>query len=118
MIYADHLMTEESIGRFSRQYGDSFVWQVISLSDEYYVRELKKELRPDDPFLSLDIYPAARSIVNDDVLYIGEDSTGKTCWRLYHLTYSAENTEGFPRYIEFAGRIEAMQYISEHAKAE
>jgi hypothetical protein len=32
-------------------------------------------------------------------------------YRIYHLTYSEKNAEGFPKYKEFAGILAVKEYI-------
>lgn len=115
MIRSEQLLAVETINRYYSQYGEKFLWRALSYDDEYYVGELKKELPPDDPFLSYEmICAAARSITDDDVLYIAEDSEGRDYWRLYHLTYSSVSGRS-PEYKEFSCRTDAMAFIKENA---
>lgn len=59
-----------------------------------------------DNLVDLDIYSVAKCDSNDDVLFlVGE------LWRIYHLTYSANNMPGYPKYEEFSSRREATEYI-------
>lgn len=74
-----------------------------------YVGELKRELGECE--LSWEnIYAAARSETGDDVLFYlpGE------VWRIYHLTYSENEREGYPLYREFPD----IQAVIDHIRRE
>ena len=112
MIITDYMTIEEIIDCLIDKYGDEFNWRMIPFSNRYFVTELKRELRQGDPFLSNDIYAVAKCDSNDEVLYLGGDSTGtKEIWRIYHLTYSANNVNGYPLFKEFNSRKTAAEYM-------
>ena len=114
MIITDYMTIEEIISGLSDEYGDEFNWDIIPFSNKSFIDELKRELKPTDPFIQHDIYAVLKCDSNDDVLYVGSDASGKNeIWRIYHLTYSKSNTEGFPRYEEFSSRKDAAEYIRE-----
>ena len=102
---------EEAFGYLKMKYGTRFTWKLLLLSEAtgYFVRELKKELGEDHELFSSNIYAVANNEVNDEVLYlVGDLHGGGGIYRIYHLTYSADNPSGYPRYMEFKG-IEAVR---------
>ena len=54
------------------------------------------------------VYAVARSDSNDDVLYLLCGDSRGDVYRIYHLTYSNKNKEGYPRYEEFVS-IQAVK---------
>ncbi len=102
---------EEAFSYLKMKYESRFTWKLLLLSEAtgYFVRELKKELRNDHELFKKNIYAVANNEINDEVLYlIGDMHGGGGIYRIYHLTYSAENPPGYPRYMEFKG-IEAVR---------
>ncbi len=107
MTITDYMTIEEIFSRLYEEYGESkFNWQFISFSNKSFVNELKKELGDNDAFIMDDVWAVAKCTANDDVLFVNINGP----WRIYHLTYSSNNAEGFPRYIEFADRKEVGEY--------
>ena len=105
---------DEMMDNLYQQYVDEFNWSRISFSNKSFVEELKRELDPGDVFLSGAVYAVAKCDSNDDVLYLGVDGLdARELWRIYHLTYSSHNTDGFPRYVEFYSREEVAEYIQD-----
>ena len=49
--------------------------------------------------------------INDDVLYVVRNGIGRDIYYLFHLTYSAHNVDGFPRYEEFADIFAVKEFI-------
>ena len=105
-------MTEEEVFSYLKmKYESRFTWKLLLLSEAtgYFVRELKKELGNDHELFKKNIYAVANNEINDEVLFlIGDMHGGGGIYRIYHLTYSAENPPGYPRYMEFKG-IEAVR---------
>jgi hypothetical protein len=102
---------EEAFSYLNMKYGTRFTWKLLLLSEAtgYFVRELKKELGEDHELFRNNIYAVASNGVNDEVLYlVGDLHGGGGIYRIYHLTYSADNPPGYPRYMEFKG-IEAVR---------
>ena len=119
MIITDRMTIEEIIDSLYQEYGDEFNWSMIPFSNKSFVEELKRELNPGDVFLSGAVYAVAKCDSNDDVLYLGADSLEvREIWRIYHLTYSSHNTDGFPRYVEFNSRKEVAEYIQDQFAVE
>ena len=106
------IMTDEEVFSYLKmKYENRFTWKLLLLSEAtgYFVRELKKELGYGHELFSNNVYAVANNEVNDEVLYlIGDMHGGGGIYRIYHLTYSAENPPGYPRYMEFKG-IEAVR---------
>lgn len=112
MIITDYMTIEEIIDCLANEYGDEFNWRMLPFSDKYFVTELRKELKQNDPFLSNPVYAVAKCDSNDDVLYVGGDASGtKEIWRIYHLTYSVEHENGYPLFQEFDSRKAVAEYI-------
>ena len=85
------------------KYGDDFDWGIVS-SENRFVDELKRET---DVSQHNEIEAIARSYSCDDVLFLFDSNI----YRIYHLTYSANNENGFPRYIEFFDGKKVIEYI-------
>lgn len=85
------------------KYGDDFDWGILS-SENRFVDELKRET---DVSQHNEIEAIARSYSCDDVLFLFDSNI----YRIYHLTYSANNENGFPRYIEFFDGKKVIEYI-------
>ena len=102
---------EEAFNYLSVKYGERFTWTMILLSEStgYFVNELKKELGSEHELFDSDIYAVAKNGANDDVLFL----IGSSIYRIYHLTYSAHNVPGFPRYTEFNGIEAVRDYLEE-----
>lgn len=109
MIITDYMTIEEIMCQLDKEYGEDFNWMMIpfSQSNGYFVDELKRELAENDLFLKHKIRAVAKCTSNDDVLFLREDGI----WRIYHLTYSSNNENGFPKYVEFHSRKSAAEYI-------
>lgn len=116
MIITDSMTIEEIIEQFQIEYGEDFNWTMIPFSQSggYFVNELKKELAKNDPFLQNKLWAVAKCTSNDDVLFLDENGL----WRIYHLTYSSNNENGFPKYVEFNSRKSAAEYIQNQFIAE
>ncbi len=98
------MTAEEWFSVFAERYGDDFNWEIIPFSKHSFVDELKKELG--DKAHNTSICSIAKCYSKDDVLFLFD---GK--YRIYHLTYSHNNLEGWPRYKEFSDLSSAMKFI-------
>ena len=101
---------EEAIKELEEKYGEDFNWGIISDSKNYFVNELTSELSNDDVVKNAEVIALARSYSNDDVLFLIENNAKKV-YRIYHLTYSKCNAEGFPRYTEFEDINSIREYL-------
>ena len=101
---------EEAIKELEEKYGEDFNWGIVSDSKNYFINELKSELSNADAVKDAEVIALARSYSNDDVLFLIENSAKKE-YRIYHLTYSKSNAEGFPRYIEFEDISSIREYL-------
>ena len=120
MIIRDNMTMEEIIHELTCEYGDSFNWYLIPLtkSTGFFVDELKRELGEGDNIFSSKIYAVAKCESNDDVLFLICDDSLKELWRIYHLTYSSDNSIGFPKYAEFTSRKSVADFIQNQYVAE
>ncbi len=100
---------EEIITALAEEYGEDFNWSLIPETNNYYITELKKELGADNPLFKNSVCAIAKCESNDDVLYV----LNGDIWRIYHLTYSASNSEGYPKYEEFSSIKAASEYIQD-----
>ena len=95
------------------KYGNDFNWYMIPFTqaDGAFVAELNKEIGQDHFLYGKKIWAVAKCESNDDVLYVLRNGTGRDIYYLFHLTYSAHNTDGFPRYEEFADLFAVKEFI-------
>lgn len=94
---------DDIFNNLNNKYGDEFTWRQISLSEStgYFVSELMKELGNDNAIFKQTVSCLARNDANDDVLYHLYDDNKNEIYRIYHLTYSSNNSIGYPKYEEF-----------------
>ena len=102
---------EEVFEDLIKRYGEAIDWEPVAFSNKTLVAELKSEIGENDPLYSEEIYAVAKRGSRDDVLFVTDNENDTDIYRIYHLTYSKTNTEGFPRYKEFKGIKEVKQYI-------
>ena len=107
------MTAKEAFHDLSDKYGVAFHWRTLPPADTYFVKELKRDLGSAHPIFSKSVHAIARSDSNDDVLYRFGDDSGKVVYRVYHLTYSGKNPDGYPRYKEFADIQAVKAYIEE-----
>ena len=50
---------------------------------------------------------------NDDVLYVTGGEQGGDTYYIFHLTYSKQNLEGFPKYEKFADIYAVKEFIEQ-----
>ena len=95
------------------KYGKNFNWHMIPFTqaDGAFVAELNKEIGQDHFLYGKKIQAVAKCESNDDVLYVVRNGIGRDIYYLFHLTYSAHNVDGFPRYEEFADIFAVKEFI-------
>ena len=71
---------------------------------------MEKLNSPDTVLMLMEEYPVEMDIY-DDVLYVVRNGIGRDIYYLFHLTYSAHNVDGFPRYEEFADIFAVKEFI-------
>ena len=91
------------ISRLCYKYGEEFNWGIVPLKNGF-VRELKKET---DISQYDEVKAIARSYSCDEVLFLFDNNI----YRIYHLTYSTNDLNGFPRYKEFLDAEKLVEYI-------
>lgn len=97
------------------KYGEVFNWYVISLakSKGFLVDELKKEIGKGHSLYDKDIRAVAKCTSNDDVLYVTGNGSGADVYYIFHLTYSENNLDGFPRCKEFGNICGVKDFIEQ-----
>ena len=83
----------------------------IAQPDGAFVAELNKEIGQDHFLSGKKIRAVAKCESNDDVLYVVRNGIGRDIYYMFHLTYSAQNADGFPRYEEFADIFAVKEFI-------
>lgn len=109
-------MTMEAIiCHLVEKYGDEFNWRMIPsmASQGAFVDELKRELGEESDIFHDRIYAVAKCDSADDVLFLIGDGSTEELWRIYHLTYTADNAPGFPRYQEFSNGKAVGDFIED-----
>lgn len=105
-------MTAEEVFRdLNEKYGDDFNWFILSVSDNTFVAELKREIGQNHFLYDEQIRAIAKCDSNDDVLFWAGDENGTEIYYIFHLTYAKQNSEGFPEYKKFAGIEAVKKYI-------
>ena len=104
---------EEMFCNLYDKYGKDFNWYMIPFAqaDGAFVAELNKEIGQDHFLYGKKILAVAKCESNDDVLYVLRNRIGRNIYYLVHLTYSAQNADGFPRYEEFADIFAVKEFI-------
>ena len=104
---------EEMFRDLYDKYGNDFNWYMIPFAqaDGAFVAELNKEIGQDHFLYGKKILAVAKCESNDDVLYVVRNGIGRDMYYLFHLTYSAHNVDGFPRYEEFADIFAVKEFI-------
>ena len=91
------------ISRLYDKYGEEFNWGIVP-QENGFVRELSKETNVSQ---YEELRAVARSYACDEVLFLFDNNI----YRIYHLTYSMNNLNGFPRYKEFLDAEKVVEYI-------
>lgn len=110
------MTAEEVFSDLFDKYGDNFNWHMVPLTQAggTFVNELKKEIGQNHFLYDKKIWAVAKCDSNDDVLYVIGDESGSDSYYIFHLTYSEQNAEGFPKYEKFAN-INAVKVFIEQA---
>ena len=97
------------------KYGEDFNWRMVPLSraSGFWVEELKKEIGEGHILHHKKIWAVAKCTSTDDVLYVTGGETGRDVYYLFHLTYSHQNIEGFPKYKKFADIQAVKEFIEQ-----
>jgi len=93
------------INRLSDKYGEDFNWGIVP-RENGFVDELKKET---DISRYNIVVAVARCYSCDDVLFLLDNGV----YRIYHLTYSTNHANGFPRYTEFFDSQKVIEFIEQ-----
>ena len=59
------------------------------------------------------IWAVAKCDSNDDVLYVTGNELGTDTYYIFHLAYSAHNSDGFPKYEEFPDIYAMKKFIEQ-----
>ena len=109
------MTTEEIFCDLSNQYGEDFNWHMVPLSQSngFLVKELKKEIGEGHFLYYKEIWAVAKCTSNDDVLYVTSEELGTDVYYIFHLTYSHQNIEGFPKCEKFADIQAVKEFIEQ-----
>ena len=94
------MTAEEIFCNLFDKYGEDFNWHMVPLSQSngILVEELKKEIGKRHFLFHKKVWAVAKCESNDDVLYVTDGEQGADTYYIFHLTYSKQNLEGFPKY--------------------
>ncbi len=97
------------------KYGEDFNWHMVSLpqSNGDLVAELKKEIGEGHSLYYKEIWAVAKCTSNDDILYVTSEELGTDIYYLFHLTYSHQNIEGFPKCKKFTDIHAVKEFIEQ-----
>lgn len=105
------MTAEELFYDLSNKYGEDFNWDMLpfSQSNGAFVEELKNEIGKRHPLYHKRVWAVAKCETNDDVLFVTEDGI----YYIFHLTYSKQNLEGFPKFERFADLYAVKGFIEQ-----
>ncbi len=97
------------------KYGVDFNWHLLPLlqANGNFFEELKREIGNDHFLYHKKIWAVAKCDSNDDVLYVTGNELGTDTYYIFHLTYSAHNSDGFPKYEEFPDIYAMKKFIEQ-----
>lgn len=95
------------------KYGEDFNWHMLPLTNKTFVTELKKEIGAMHFLYEKDIRAVAKCDSNDDVLYLVRGDNGEDKYYIFHLTYSENNAERFPKGKEFNTVGDVKDYVEQ-----
>lgn len=109
------MTAEEIFDDLSHKYGEDFNWCMIPLtkSGGFFVDELKREIGKSHFLYDKKIWAVAKCTSNDDVLYVATNGYGADIYYIFHLTYSENNSAGFPHYKELENLSAVKQFIEQ-----
>lgn len=96
-----------------QKYGEEFNWYLLPDSDKCFVSELKREIGKKHPLQEKSILAVAKCTSNDDLLYMTLDDTGRNIYYIFHLTYSDEEVDGFPKCERFTDMLAVKSFIEQ-----
>lgn len=93
------MTAEEVFSDLFDKYGKNFNWYMIPFAQANgaFVEELKKEIGKEHFLYAKKIWAVAKCESNDDVLYVIGDGFGSDIYYVFHLNYSEQNLDGFPK---------------------
>lgn len=113
------MTAEEMFDLLDKRHFGSFTWRMLPFSNHEFVNELRKELQIDDPIRTNKVlYSVAKKDNSNDVLFLIGSQDGQDIYRIYHLTFSAPNPQGYPKYREFGGTGCVMAFLEAEYLAE
>ena len=95
------------------KYGEEFNWYLLPITDKCFVSELKREIGKKHPLQEKSISAVAKCASNDDVLYMTLNDTGRNIYYIFHLTYSDEKVDGFPKCERFTDTLAVKSFIEQ-----
>lgn len=101
------MTAEEYFSNLNEKYGEDFNWFMLPFTNLFYVEELNKELG--ERAFKQKVFSVAKCESNDDVLFLINEND----YRIYHLTYSKNNLDGFPKYTSFDCLQSAIEFIEQ-----
>ncbi|RKJ71665.1 hypothetical protein D7X33_22115 [Butyricicoccus sp. 1XD8-22] len=106
---------EEIFCDLFNKYGEDFNWYMVPLSqlNSAFVEELKREIGEKHFLYDKKVWTVAKCKSNDDVLYITDGESGAEIYYIFHLTYSNQNLEGFPKYEKFIDAYAVKEFIEQ-----
>ncbi len=107
------MMVDDFIKDLEDKYGEEFNWHRIPLSNKSFVAELRNEIGKEHSLYDKDIFAVAKCESNDDVLFMVSDNDIADMYYIFHLTYSANNGDGFPKYKIFDCLESVKEYIEQ-----
>ncbi len=109
------MTAEEVFYDLSDKYGGDFNWYMVPLSQSsgLLVDELKKEIGENHFLFHEKVWAIAKCESNDDVLYVTGREASKDMYYIFHLTYSKQNSDGFPNYEKFSNIYAVKEFIEQ-----
>ncbi|MFG6356270.1 MAG: hypothetical protein K1W26_05505 [Acetatifactor sp.] len=97
------------------KYGEDFNWYMVPLSQSNgaLVEELKKEIGDRHFLYHKKVWAVAKCASNDDVLYLTDGESGADVYYIFHLTYSKQNLDNFPKCEKFADINAVKEFIEQ-----
>lgn len=103
------MIIENCFEELERKYGDDFCWFIVDTEKNSYVSEAYREIAQYHPLYGIKLTVLAKSEANDDVLFYMEHGQ----FAVIHLTYSQNQTSGFPRYKILDTYDEVKAYLEQ-----
>lgn len=107
------MTAEEDFCDLEDKYGEDFNWHLIPLTNETFVKELKKEIGANHFLYNKTIWAVAKCDSNDDVLFVTREELGKDIYYIIHLTYTDKNIDGYPMCETFTSLEAVKEFIEQ-----